>query len=102
MACLFISFKITNCLKPIEFIIDNFCLFEKIENKEDKDKIKEKVLFYESDIFYTINYSVDYELPFPFLKKILGVGDQAILKMAIEKNGKNNTNIKYGIRQSCV
>jgi len=93
MACLFISFKITNCLKPIEFIIDNFCLFEKIENKEDKDKIKEKVLFYESDIFYTINYSVDYELPFPFLKKILGVGDQAILKMAIEKNGKNNTNI---------
>ena len=93
MACLFISFKITNCLKPIEFIIDNFCLFEKIENKEDKDKIKEKVLFYESDIFYTINYSLDYELPFPFLKKILGVGDQAILKMAIEKNGKNNTNI---------
>ena len=92
MACLFISFKITNCLKPIEFIIDNFCLFEKIENEEDKIKIKEKVLFYESDIFCTINFSMDYESPFLFLKKILGIGEQAILNMAIGQSEKNINN----------
>jgi hypothetical protein len=35
---------------------------------------------------------MEYELPYPFLKKILGIGDQAVLKLAIEKSEKNKTN----------
>ena len=77
---------------PIKFIIDSFCIFEKIENEEEKIEIKEKIFFYESDIFYTLGFSMEYELPYPFLKKILGIGDQAVLKLAIEKSEKNKTN----------
>ena len=92
MACFFISLKTSNCLMPIKFIIDSFCIFEKIENEEEKIEIKEKIFFYESDIFYTLGFSMEYELPYPFLKKILGIGDQAVLKLAIEKSEKNKTN----------
>ena len=95
MACFFISLKTSNCLLPSKFIIDTFCLFEKIDSDEEKLKIKEKIFSYEADILYTIHFSTEYEMPYPFLKKILGIGDQAVLKLAIKKseNNKTNTNI---------
>jgi hypothetical protein len=95
MACFFISLKTSNCLLPSKFIIDTFCLFEKIDSDEEKLKIKEKIFSYEADILYTIHFSTEYEMPYPFLKKILGIGDQAVLKLAIKKSGDNkiNTNI---------
>ena len=93
MACFFISLKKSNCLMSINFFVDAFCFFEKIESKEEKLKIKEKIFSYETDIFCTINFSLEYELPFPFLKKILWIGEQAVLKMAIKKIDNNNTNI---------
>ena len=55
-------------------------------------KIKEKVLAYESDILYINKYSVVNALPYPFLKKILGIGNQAIFKLAIKSSENNNTN----------
>ena len=95
MACFFISLKTSNCLLPSKFIIDTFCLFEKIDSDEEKLKIKEKIFSYEADILYTIHFSTEYEMPYPYLKKILGIGDQAVLKLAIKKSGDNkiNTNI---------
>ena len=93
MACFFISLKTSNCLLPSKFIIDTFCIFEKIDSDEEKLKIKEKIFSYEADIFYTINFSTEYELPYPFLKKILGIGDQAVLKLAIKQSEENKTNI---------
>ena len=88
MACFFISLKTSNYLLHIKFIIDKFCEFEKIQSEEEKSKIKDKVLAYESDILIRINFSLEYELPYPFLKKILGLRDQAVLKFII-KNEKN-------------
>ena len=93
MACFFISLKTSNCLLPSKFIIDTFCIFEKIDNDEEKLKIKEKIFSYEADIFYTINFSTEYELPYPFLKKILGIVGQAVLKLAIKQSEENKTNI---------
>ena len=88
MACFFISLKTSNYLLHIKFIIDKFCEFEKIQSEEEKSKIKDKVLAYESDILIRNNFSLEYELPYPFLKKILGLRDQAVLKFII-KNEKN-------------
>ena len=34
---------------------------------------------------------MEYKLPYPFLKNLLGIGDQAVLKFII-KNSNNNTN----------
>ena len=92
LASFFISLKTSNYLFHIQFIIDSFCNIQKIENKEEKNKIRQKVLFYESDIFFTINFSTEYKLPYPFLKNLLGIGDQAVLKYII-KNSNNNANI---------
>jgi hypothetical protein len=91
MACFFISLKVSNVLITINFIIDKYCLFEQIQ-AEDILKIKEKVLAYESDILYINKYSVVNALPYPFLKKILGIGNQAIFKLAIKSSENNNTN----------
>ena len=91
LASFFISLKTSNYLFHIQFLIDSFCNIQKIENNEEKNKIRQKVLFYESDIFYTINFSMEYKLPYPFLKNLLGIGDQAVLKFII-KNSNNNTN----------
>ena len=93
VACFFISLKTANCLMSINNIIEVFCTIKKIQNEEEKSKIKEKVLFYESDIYFSINFSLEFQLPYPFLKKILGIGDQAILKLAISKKENNNANI---------
>lgn len=92
LASFFISLKTSNYLFHIQFIIDSFCNIQKIENNEEKNKIRQKVLFYESDIFFTINFSTEYKLPYPFLKNLLGIGDQAVLKYII-KNSNNNANI---------
>ena len=92
LASFYISLKTSNYLFHIQFLIDSFCNIQKIENNEEKNKIRQKVLFYESDIFYTINFSMEYKLPYPFLKNLLGIGDQAVLKFII-KNSNNNTNI---------
>ena len=91
LASFFISLKTSNYLFHIQFIIDSFCNIQKIENNEEKNKIRQKVLFYESDIFFTINFSTEYKLPYPFLKNLLGIGDQAVLKYIIKNS--NNTNI---------
>ena len=91
MACFFISLKVSNVLITINFIIDKYCLFEQIQ-AEDILKIKEKVLAYESDILYINKYSVVNALPYPFLKKILGIGDQAVLELAIKQSEENKTN----------
>ena len=91
LASFYISLKTSNYLFHIQFLIDSFCNIQKIENNEEKNKIRQKVLFYESDIFYTINFSMEYKLPYPFLKNLLGIGDQAVLKFII-KNSNNNTN----------
>ena len=92
LASFFISLKTSNYLFHIQFIIDSFCNIQKIESNEEKNKIRQKVLFYESDIFFTINFSTEYKLPYPFLKNLLGIGDQAVLKYII-KNSNNNANI---------
>ena len=92
LACFFISLKTSNYLFPCQFIIDSFCNIQKIENDEEKIKIRKKVLFYESDIFFSINFSMEYKLPYPFLKNLLGIGDGAVLKYII-KNSNKNTNI---------
>ena len=88
-ACFFISLKTSNFLIQIKYIIEKFCIFENIINDDEKLKIKDKVLYYESDILFTINFSLVYELPYPFLKNIMRIGDQAIVKMAIQKSENN-------------
>ena len=91
MACFFISLKTSNYLFRSQFIVDCFCNLEKITDENIKQNIKEKMLYYEFDIFTINNFSIGYDLPYQFLKDILASGNQAILKYII-KNSENNTN----------
>ena len=92
MACFFISLKTWNYLLPSQFIVECFCNLEKITDENEKAKIKEKMLFYESDIFFIINFTIGYALPYPYLKAVLSIGNQAVLNYIIKNSENNNTN----------
>ena len=95
MACFFISLKTSNYLLQSQFIVECFCNLEKIADEKIKTKIKEKMLFYESDIFCIINFTIGYALPYPYLKAVLSIGNQAVLNYIIktsENNGTYDTN----------
>ena len=92
MACFFISLKTTNYLLQSQFIVECFCNLEKITDEKIKSKIKEKMLFYESDIFFIINFTIGYALPYPYLKAVLSIGNQAVLNYIIKNSENNNTN----------
>ena len=92
MACFFISLKTWNYLLPSQFIVECFCNLKKITDENEKAKIKEKMLFYESDIFFIINFTIGYALPYPYLKAVLSIGNQAVLNYIIKNSENNNTN----------
>jgi len=99
MACFFLSLKVSNFLIHIDFIIDTFCNFEKKNfSDEEKNKIKQKVFSYEFEILTSINFSFEYDLPYNFLKNVMGILSPEILKtLNKDKNNfliNNDTNIE--------
>ena len=58
----------------IDFILDIIYKNNIIDIKENNDKIKMKdtVLNYETDILFSINFNLEHELPYNYIKNIWG------------------------------
>ena len=85
--------KTSNYLMKIDSILD-ICYKNNIfeENKEDeKIRIKNMVLNYESDILFSLNFNVEHELPYNYIKNIWGDASTKILEF-IKNDNVNNIN----------
>ena len=78
----------------IDYIIDYIYKNKIIEIKDDNEKIKikELVLKFETDILFTINFDLEYDLPFNYIKNIWEELSNKILDY-INKNKYNKINI---------
>lgn len=85
--------KTSNYLMKIDSILD-ICYKNNIfeANKEDeKIRIKNMVLNYESDILFSLNFNVEHELPYNYIKNIWGDASTKILEF-IKNDNVNNIN----------
>ena len=100
IVCFFISMKTSNYLMKIDSILDicykNNILGTNIE--DEKIKIKNMVLNYESDILFSLNFNVEHELPYNYIKKIWENASTKILECI--KNNNINININNNILNS--
>jgi hypothetical protein len=63
-------------------------------NANEKIRIKNMILNYESDILFSLNFNVEHELPYNFIKKIWGDASSKILEnIKIDNKNKINNNI---------
>jgi hypothetical protein len=60
-------------------------------NANEKIRIKNMILNYESDILFSLNFNVEHELPYNFIKKIWGDASSKILEN-IKNDNKNKIN----------
>ena len=92
IACFFISLKITNYLMKIDFILDN--IYNNniliVKDNDEKLRIKNIVLKYESDILFSINFDLEHDLPYIYIKNLWGDLSNKILEYI--NNKKNNIN----------
>ncbi len=92
IACFFISLKITNYLMKIDFILDN--IYNNniliVKDNDEKLRIKNIVLKYESDILFSINFDLEHDLPYIYIKNLWGDLSNKILEYI--NNNKNNIN----------
>ena len=92
IACFFISIKTSNYLMKIDSILD-ICYKNNIliaNNEVEKMKIKNMILNYDTDILFSLNFNVEHELPYNYIKNIWEDASTKILEYI--KN--NNINIK--------
>ena len=95
IACFFISLKASNFLIQIEFLLEIIDKNKILENKiiNDKFEVKNLIFKYESDILFTINFELENELPYIYIKNIWGDLSNKIIE-SINNNNKNlNNNI---------
>ena len=79
----------------IESVLD-ICLKNNIleaNTEEEKIKIKNMILNYESDILFSLNFNVEHELPYNYIKKIWGDASTKILEYINHSNINKNNNI---------
>ena len=92
IACFFLSLKITNYLMKIDFILDN--IYNNniliVKDNDEKLRIKNIVLKYESDILFSINFDLEHDLPYIYIKNLWGDLSNKILEYI--NNKKNNIN----------
>ncbi len=95
IACFFISLKITNYLMKIDFILDN--IYNNniliVKDNDEKLRIKNIVLKYESDILFSINFDLEHDLPYIYIKNLWGDLSNKILEYI--NNNKNNINKNF-------
>ena len=95
IACFFISLKITNYLMKIDFILDN--IYNNniliVKDNDEKLRIKNIVLKYESDILFSINFDLEHDLPYIYIKNLWGDLSNKILEYI--NNKKNNINNNF-------
>lgn len=100
IVCFSISMKTSNYLMKIDSVLDicykNNILEANIE--DEKIKIKNMVLDYESDILFSLNFNVEHELPYNYVKNIWGDASTKILEYI--KNNNINININNNILNS--
>jgi len=87
--------KTSNYLMKIESVLD-ICLKNNIleaNTEEEKIKIKNMILNYESDILFSLNFNVEHELPYNYIKKIWGDASTKILEYINHSNINKNNNI---------
>ena len=91
IACFFLSIKAYNFLVKIEDLLEIIDQNEILNNKKliDKSKIKDMVLNYEGDILFTINFNLENDLPYIYIKNIWGNLSNKILE-SINNNKKLN------------
>ena len=84
--------KTSNYLMQIECILD---IIDKnkilVISNNDKSKIKEIVLNYESDILFSIGFDLEHNLPYNLIKNLWGDLSNKIIEFI--NNNKNNKNI---------
>ena len=93
IACFFLSLKITNYLLQIDFLLDIIYKNNNLEvkNSDEKIIIKNMVLKYESDILFSINFDLEHDLPYIYIKNLWGDLSNKILEY-LNNNKNNNIN----------
>ena len=96
IVCFFISIKTSNYLMKIDSILD-ICYKNSIliaDSEDEKIKIRNMALNYDSDILFSLNFNIEYELPYNFIKNIWGDASTKILEYInnniINKSINNN------------
>ena len=95
IACFFISIKASNYLMIIDSILD-ICYKNNIlvaNNEDEKIKIRNMALNYESDILFSLNFNVEHELPYNYIKNIWEDVSTKILEYIKNNNININNNI---------
>ena len=95
IACFFLSLKITNYLMKIDYLLDIVYKNNNLEvkNNDEKEIIKNMVLKYESDILFSINFDLEHDLPYIYIKNLWGDLSNKILEYI--NNNKNNINKNF-------
>jgi hypothetical protein len=95
VASFFISTKVSNTLIQIDFILDNIYKNNIIEINENNEKLKMKdmILKYESDILFSINFNLEHDLPYNYIKNLWGDLSNKILEYINNNKNKQNNNI---------
>jgi len=85
--------KTSNYLMKIDSLLDicykNYIL--EANNEDEKIRIKNMILNYESNILFSLNFNVEHELPYNYIKKIWEDASTKILKY-IKNDNINNIN----------
>ena len=87
----------------IEYIIDFLCKNQLLEINDNSEKItiKNMILNYENDILFTINFDLENELPYNFIKNIWGDLSNKIIEY-ININQYNQNNINNNINNNIL
>ena len=80
---------------PIDYLLDNVYKSNNLEVKNNNEKviIKNMVLKYESDILFSINFDLENDLPYIYIKNLWGDISNKILEYL--NNNKNNINNNF-------